>query len=114
MHLSAVLEDDDVVVYRTGTWTVDNVEVGDGYPSCYRYARVENVQLVWTHNCEHGVIRGLALHAVFSKGKSPHFNLAEEQVEFGPEQLMARIPVEWNDGFDKGSSLIDFDESIWK
>jgi hypothetical protein len=116
MHLSAVIhvEGDDVVVYQTGTWTVDCVEVGDGSPSCYRYARVENVQLVWTDNCEHSVIRGVALDAIFSQDESPRFNVAEEQVEFGPEQLIARIPIEWNDGFDKGSSLVDFDEWLWK
>lgn len=114
MHLSAALEDDDVVVYQTGSWTVDGVEVGDGSPATWRYARVENIQIVWTHNCEHGVIRGVALHPIFSQDRPPRFNIAEEQVEFGPEQLVARIPTEWNGGFHEGSSLVDFDESLWK
>lgn len=67
MHLSAALEDYDVVVYQTGSWTVDGVEVGDGSPATWRYARVENIQIVWTHNCEHGVIRGVALDPIFSQ-----------------------------------------------
>jgi hypothetical protein len=46
-----------LVVYQTGTWTVDGVQVGDGTPPKWQYARVENVQIVSTHNCEHGVIR---------------------------------------------------------
>ena len=112
MHLSAALEDDDVVVYQTGSWTVDGVEVGDGSPSRWRYARVENIQIIWTHNCEHGVIRGVALDPIFSKDKPPRFSVAEEQVEFGPEQLVARIPTEWNGGFH-GLSLVNFDESLW-
>lgn len=114
MHLSAALEDDDVVVYRTGSWTVDGVEVGDGPAATWRYARVENIQIVWTHNCEHGVIRGVALDPIFSPDKRPLFNVAEEQVEFGPEQLVARIPTEWKSGFHEGFSLVDFDKSLWK
>ena len=50
MHLSALLEDGDVVVYQTGTWYVDGVEVGTGEPASFAYAVVDNVQVVWTHN----------------------------------------------------------------
>jgi len=112
-HLSASLEDDDVVVYQTGSWEVDGVEVGDGTPATWQYARVENVQIVWTHNCEHGVIRGVALKPVFGKDSSPLFQVMQEQIEFGPEQLVARIPTEWNDAFDEGQALVTFDESSW-
>jgi hypothetical protein len=112
-HLSASLQDDDVVVYQTGTWTVDGVEVGDGSPAAWRYARVENIQIVWTHNCEHGVIRAVALEPIFSQDSFPSFKVTEEQVEFGPEQLVARIPTEWNDDFDEGKTLVAFDESLW-
>jgi hypothetical protein len=49
----ASLQDDDVVVYQTGTSCVDCVQVGDGASARLEYARVENVQIVWTHNCKH-------------------------------------------------------------
>lgn len=115
-HLSASLQDDDVVVYQTGTWLVDGVEVGQGTRAEYKISRVENVQIVWTHNCEHGVIRGILLDPVFDNDNDvmPSFQVTDKQIEFGPEQLLARIPVEWNDAFDEGQSLAAFDESMWK
>jgi hypothetical protein len=104
MHLSAVLEESDVVVYQTGTWYVDGVQVGDGSPPAYHYALVDNVQIVWTHNCEHGVIRGLSLELVENDtdgdndGKKfqrlTQMQGLARDIEFGPEQLVARIPVE--------------------
>ena len=113
-HLSAALQDNDVVVYQTGTWKVDGVKVGDGSPAAWRYARVENIQIVWTHNCEHGVVRAVALEPVFSQNTTPLFKVTEEHIEFGPEQLIARIPTEWDDDFNEGKSLVAFDESLWK
>ena len=114
-HLSASLYDDDVVVYQTGTWTVDGVQVGDGTPADWEYARVENLQIVWTHNCEHGVIRGVALEPIVHHDSLPKFHVLEDkQVEFGPEQLVARIPVEWNEEFDTGQSLVAFSDSLWR
>jgi hypothetical protein len=104
MHLSAALEENDVVVYLTGTWYVDGVQVGDGSPPAYRYALVDNVQIVWTHNCEHGVIRGFSLELVENNtdGDNDGRNFQRliqldglvHDVESGPEQLVARIPVE--------------------
>jgi hypothetical protein len=103
-HLSAALEESDVVVYQTGTWYVDGVQVGDGNPPAYHYASVDNVQIVWTHNCEHGVIRGLSLELVEhdtdgdNDGKKfqrlTQMQGLARDIEFGPEQLVARIPVE--------------------
>lgn len=114
-HLSASLQDDDVVVYQTGTWLVDGVQVGEGTTPKFEYARVENIQIVWTHNCEHGVIRGVALEPNFDENTIVTFQVVEnEQVEFGPEQLVARIPVEWSKAFDQGKALVAFDESTWK
>ena len=101
-HLSAFLEEGDVVVYQTGTWLVDGVEVGDGRPPTYEWAKIDSLQVVWTHNCEHGVLRGIAVkeeEAVDSKGD--FVRLCEmdpmEFIEFGPEQLVARVGVEWDD-----------------
>lgn len=114
-HLSASLEDDDVICYQTGTWFVDGVQVGDASePPSFSYARVDNVQVVWTHNCEHGVIRGVALEPLFHDSGRVSFRVLEEYVECGPEQLLAKIPVLWNDAFDKGESLVSFGESTWK
>ena len=94
MHLSAVLNERDIVVYQTGTWEVDGVEVGDGSPASYNYSIVDTIQLVWTHNCEHGFIRGMSVsidpESGMVKVKSPL-----EFIDFGPEQLVARLPVAW-------------------
>ena len=48
-HLSAVLEDGDTVVYRTGYWFVDGVRVGDEEDYQYRLCRISGLQVVWTH-----------------------------------------------------------------
>lgn len=93
MHLSALLEEKDIVVIQVGSWYVDGVLVGDG-PIEYDYCMVESLQVVWTHNCEHGVIRGYSIlpeeeDNVFQV--DPNWN----PVEFGPEQLVARLPVDW-------------------
>ena len=59
-HLSAVLYEGDTVIYRTGNWYVDGVLVGDEDAEIvYKICRIETIQIVWTHNCEHGVLRGL-------------------------------------------------------
>jgi len=109
-HLSAVLEEGDVVVYQTGSWTVDGVVVGDADPS-WEYCQMETIQVVWTHNCEHGVLRGAALDF---QPDIQEFQEQEpfEQVEFGPEQLVARIPVDWKDGV--GKPLVDLNPAMWK
>jgi hypothetical protein len=100
MHLSAILEEGDVVVFQTGSWFVDGVAIGDVSPS-FEYCCIETIQLVWTHNCEHGVLRGCRLlseitddGSLISLSVDPDY----DQVEFGPEQLIARIPVEWKNG----------------
>ncbi len=94
MHLSAVLDERDIVVYQTGTWEVDGVEVGDGSPATYNYCIVDTIQLVWTHNCEHGFIRGMSVSIDSDIGKV-EINSPLEFVDFGPEQLVARLPVQW-------------------
>ncbi|EEC47348.1 predicted protein [Phaeodactylum tricornutum CCAP 1055/1] len=121
-HLTAVLDENDVVVYQTGTWLVDGVSVGEGRAG-FAYAQVETIQLVWTHNCEHGVVRGLALELVHDKDNadSPPIFVRHQfdQIEFGPEQLLAKIPVEWvNDsqGETKAScrALVSVNDQHWQ
>lgn len=92
MHLSAILEEGDIVVYQRGMWFVDGVEVGDGSTPSLGYCKIETIQLVWTHNSEHGVLRGFALE--HESNESSLLHLTDEVIEFGPEQLLARIPVE--------------------
>jgi ribosomal protein L27 len=119
-HLSASLQEGDVVVYQTGTWLVDGVEVGSGTPPTLQYAKIEAIQLVWTHNCEHGVLRGIEVNidtdididiADPSRIITPTEPLVE--VEFGPEQLVARIPVKWNEQKDEGVSEVWFEDSMF-
>ena len=124
-HLSAVLEDGDTVVYRAGYWFVDGVRVGDEEDYQYRLCRISGLQVVWTHNCEHGVLRGFAVEDITATATATTSNHATENetendtiaatartipatekgrnttllslrqplvdVEFGPEQLIAKI-----------------------
>ena len=117
-HLSATLDEGDVVVWQSGTWTVDGVEVGDGTPPKLHYARIDNIQLVWTHNCEHGVIRGtkviLSNNSVDDTKTRFFVSVPLDEVEFGPEQLIARLPVVWDEIKDEGVSSLRLDESMWK
>jgi hypothetical protein len=94
MHLSAALDEGDIVVYQTGTWEVDGVEVGDGSPACFNYCAVETIQLVWTHNCEHGFIQGMAVN-VDADSSTVEIISPLNFIDFGPEQLVARLPVKW-------------------
>lgn len=97
MHLSALLEEKDVVVIQSGSWYVDGVQVGDG-PIQYEYCTVESLQIVWTHNCEHGVIRGYSVLPGEEDDKDVlhlHVDPTWDPIEFGPEQLVARLPVDW-------------------
>ena len=93
MHLSAMLDVGDIVVYQTGTWLVDGVEVGDGGPPDFQYGLVETIQLVWTHNCEHGVIRALPLKLLIPKEENGHSSSvlcleSDDCREFGPETAL--------------------------
>ena len=103
-HLSAVLNEGDVVAYQTGCWLVDGVTVGTDYTNtpAVAFCRIETMQIVWTHNCEHGVVRGMELvtNKQQQSGEGSAANslrLTSNVVEFGPEQLLARFLVKWND-----------------
>ena len=92
MHLSAMLDEGDVVMFQTGSWLVDGVRVGDDNAPSLEYARVETIQIVWTHNCEHGVIRGLRME----ERDGARLVVGADFVQFGPEQLLARLAVNWD------------------
>ena len=103
-HLSARLLEGDVAVYQTGTWMVDWVAVGPGAPPRLLLARVDCLQINWTIDCEHGRIIGTAISSL----EGNQLRVAEEEeyagVEFGPEQLVARIPADWAD--DQSGTLL--------
>lgn len=130
MHLSAMINEGDVVVYQAGSWTVDGVVVGDdSQPPSFHYCQIETIQLVWTHNCEHGVLRGIPLEWDHNHNNSssslgdneyggPVWVPVEplDSIEFGPEQLVARIPAEWNAEGTVGKPLVDLTDeaSLWQ
>ena len=99
-HISADLKEGDVIAYQAGTWYIDGLsEVGDGSPSFVRYMVVDTIQLIWTHDCEHGVINGYDLlvedasnedQIVEMKSK---FIPRDEYLQIGPEQILAKIPT---------------------
>lgn len=99
-HLSAELVEGDVVAYQTATWLVDNVEVGDGSPPCLRLARVDVLQINWTHNCEHGLVRGTALELdteASAEDAGRVLSLEDEDIDFDPSQLVARLSAAWSE-----------------
>lgn len=111
-HLSASLLEGNLVVFQGGTWLVDGVEVGDGTDPYFRYAMIETMQLVWTHNCEHGVLRGLEVE--ISADGTAHLVEPLSELEFGPEQLIAHIPVDWDEANDSGKLLASIRDDMWK
>ena len=101
-HLSAQLAEGDLVLYQVGQWAVDGVAIGDGEPEL-AYAVVDTLQLVFTHNCEHGWIYGSALeHDDLDGSLRPRDG--DAFVQFGPEQLLARLDGE---AFGDGYALCD-------
>jgi hypothetical protein len=96
---------------------------------------MDTIQVVWTHNCEHGVLRGHALTKTMIH-HPPHDDLKQEDrrinpqqlfvglvreddmVEFGPEQLVARLPGKWIESDDnevatKFLPLVNINEKAW-
>ena len=113
-HLSATLDRGDVVVYQTGTWYVDGVAVGEGSPPGVAYGVVETIQLVWTHNCEHGVIRVLPVQLAVDNDDNNHDNPPtllqvqpdEDFLEVGPEQLIAKLPFQCSQEGESENSIV--------
>ena len=83
--------------------TTDRLVTGDGSESSVRYMQVDAIQLVWSHNCEHGVINGFDVAAEDENGerlpadsgveRGSIFAVTEEYIQIGPEQVLARIPT---------------------
>ena len=104
----------------------DGVLVGDGPPT-FEYCQVETLQVVWTHNCEHGVVRGRMLQPYAEKQDNDpqqgdgalnrllHLSTGSfyNEVEFGPEQLLARIPVQWINETDC-QTLVEVGDDVWR
>lgn len=102
LHISADLDEGDIIAYQDGTWYVDGTEVGNGSPPYVRYLIVDTIQLVWTHDCEHGVINGFDLSIkngdAFESSAGAveigsYFIAGDEYVQVGPEQILSRIPA---------------------
>jgi hypothetical protein len=111
-HLTADLQEGNVVVYQIGTWYVDGVAVGDGSPPEYKLCLVDTIQIVWSHNCEHGVVRGFPIIAL--EGDLLRVQGYDEIIAFGPEQLVARIPVQPTGDADTVRSLVHLSDELWK
>ena len=63
-----------------------------------KYMLVDAIQIVWTHNCEHGVINGF--EAIVKDDGSVDeirvgttFEIGSQYVQCGPEQVVAKIPT---------------------
>jgi hypothetical protein len=111
-HLSASISEGNIVVYQGGTWFVDSVQVGDGSDPHFSYAVIDTIQVVWTHNCEHGVLRGVQIELFGDRRAKLVEPLVE--VQFGPEQLIAKIPVEWNEATQTGNLLVPVHHDMWQ
>ena len=98
-HLSARLVEGDVCVYQVGTWMVDWSPVGSGNPPRLLLVRCDCLQLNWTMTHEHGRILATAINRW--QGEEVRIDEDEEYagVEFGPEQLVARVGADWEDDF---------------
>ncbi|KAL7546870.1 hypothetical protein ACHAWF_010204 [Thalassiosira exigua] len=134
-HISADLNEGDIVVFQDGTWFVDGTPVGEYRSACARprsfcksrvshlstftrsppnspgdgsfararYMQVDTIQLVWTHDCEHGVINGFEVlianddESVCESGSlvkvGSQILVTNDYIQVGPEQVLARIPT---------------------
>ena len=82
------------MIYQTGSWTVDGVSVGSGDETKYEYGIVDTIQIVWTHNCEHGFIRGMRV-SIDHEINTVKILEPLDFIDFGPDQLYARLPIKW-------------------
>lgn len=79
-HISADIREGDIIAYQAGTWYVDGLsEVGDGSPPIVKYLLVDTIQLVWSHDCEHGVINGFDLTIVNNESDDGSDNIHAEE-----------------------------------
>ena len=76
---------------------VDWVVVGPGTPPRLLVARVDCLQINWTNDCEHGRVIATAINSLDGDAVGIDENEVFSGIEFGPEQLVARIPAQWDD-----------------
>ena len=85
---------------------------------------VDTIQIVWTHNCEHGVINGfdITINTNEHKHESSTYNevngavvnvgstfvIGNEYVQCGPEQVVAKIPITRDSDKNEFVSLVQF------
>ena len=92
-HISAFIDVGDLVLWREGSWLVDGVEVGDA-PPVLRLGLVTAIQVVWTHNCEIGVIYADFVAPPTSAAGATRVvedSPSPSGTQFGPEQLVAML-----------------------
>ena len=88
------------------------VEVGPGTPPRIQLMVVDSLQIKWTHNCEHGYVRGWPLSLDCAERRVVASFEGEEGIQFGPEQLVARLPCEWDDDGYAGTLLAPLPAAI--
>ena len=76
------------------------------------YALIETIQLAWTHNCEHEVLRGLQVE--IDDARNVKLIQPVSTIEFGPEQLIAKIPTEWDEASETGKMLVSVCDDMWR
>ena len=91
---------------------------GDGSLAYVKYMKVDTIQLVWTHDCEHGVINGFDLSignenegTESSSGAvqmGSYFIAIDDYLQVGPEQILARIPAK-----SMNKNWKDTESSMW-
>jgi hypothetical protein len=74
-----------------GNFLVGRLGRGGGWDATYvtiRYAKIETIQSVWTHNCEHGVLRGtieVDIIDIVDPLQIVPTSMPLAEVEFGPQ-----------------------------
>ena len=74
---------------------------GDGSGPIIRYMLVDTMQIVWTHNCEHGVLNGFDVTIIDGEvgvygdavESGSIFMIGYDYIQCGPEQVFAKIPA---------------------
>lgn len=80
---------------------------------------VDTIQIVWTHNCEHGVINGFDATMTIRIDEDAVEGLQEGTilvikncyVQCGPEQVVAKIPARTGTEKNEYVSLVQFQPS---
>ena len=97
-----------------------HLNVGDGSDPTIRYMLVDTIQIVWSHNCEHGFVNGFDAKVISQGEPTPIssygsdlkvgsvFEIGNEYIQCGPEQVIAKIPTLKDDETDVFVSMAKF------